>query len=68
MIENDLEAIQAKWLQMCGPCDAGLPTACTHPSDDYRPVMLRLIEEVDDLRDRLVEAEARAIDAVRMGW
>jgi hypothetical protein len=46
----DLDAIEDKWLQQCGSCDAGLPLSCSHPSEDYRPVMLRLVSEIRRLR------------------
>lgn len=47
----DLEEIKTKWLNQCGACDAGLPEyGCTHPDEDYRPVMLRLVEEIERLR------------------
>jgi hypothetical protein len=45
----DLEEIKAKWLNVCGACDAGIGE-CTHPSGDYRPVMLELVEEIERLR------------------
>lgn len=50
MYEFDLEAIKAKWLGMCGACDAGLPMGCSCTGDDPRPVMLLLIEEIERLR------------------
>lgn len=47
----DLEAIQEKWLKQCGPCDLGMPEyGCTHPTEDYRPVMMSLVEEIERLR------------------
>lgn len=46
MSEDELQAIEQKWLQMCGYCDAGLPMECTHPVDDYRPVILRLLHDL----------------------
>jgi hypothetical protein len=46
----DLDAIKKEWLNPCGACDAGLPMACTHPSGDYRPVMLSLVDEIGRLR------------------
>lgn len=45
----DLEAISRKWLSLCGACDGGLTTNCTHPDEDYRPVMLSLVEVVAPL-------------------
>jgi hypothetical protein len=45
----DLDAISAKWLTQCGPCDAGLPTACTCPGEDPRPVILELVRELEVL-------------------
>jgi hypothetical protein len=47
---DDLDAIEDKWLQQCGSCDAGLPLSCSHPSEDYRPVMLTLVTEIRRLR------------------
>lgn len=45
----DLEAIKAKWLKICGACDAGVGE-CSHPVEDYRPVVLELVREVERLR------------------
>lgn len=53
----DLDAISATWLQVCGPCDIGIHSVCTHPNEDYRPVMLALVEEIADLRLRLLDAQ-----------
>jgi hypothetical protein len=53
----DLAAIEAKWLQQCGACDAGLPTACTHPAEDYRPVIAGLVAEIQRVR-KLTEVPA----------
>jgi hypothetical protein len=50
----DLEAITEKWLQVCGPCDAGLAGHCAHPDEDYRPAMLSLVREVERLRNDVV--------------
>jgi hypothetical protein len=57
MSDLDLDAITAKWLQPCGSCDGGLPMNCTHPTDDYRPVMASLVAEVERLRKQLAEAQ-----------
>lgn len=46
----NLEAVEARWLQMCGSCDGGLPMSCTHPDEDYRPVMAALVDEIKRLR------------------
>jgi hypothetical protein len=48
--DADTDAIRETWLQVCGPCDAGLPGECSHPDEDYRPTMLALVTEVDRLR------------------
>jgi hypothetical protein len=50
MTDEELAAIEARWLQLCGSCDAGLPMACTHPDEDYRPVIAALVAEVRQLR------------------
>lgn len=49
-LDLDLDAIQAKWLRVCGPCDAGYPTTCSHPDEDYRPVIAELVAEVERLK------------------
>lgn len=54
----DLEAISEKWLQVCPVCDGGLPSICTHPDEDYRPVMLELVREIERLR-RIVNTAYR---------
>lgn len=51
MPDLDLEAIKRTWLNQCGPCDYGMPECgCTHPQEDYRPVILSLVREVERLR------------------
>lgn len=45
----ELDEIKDKWLRQCGPCDAGLPAECTHPDEDYRPVILDLVREIERL-------------------
>lgn len=51
MTDLDLEEIKRRWLNQCGPCDYGMPEyGCTHPSDDYRPVIMSLVLEVERLR------------------
>lgn len=47
---DDLLARAAPFLNVCGSCDAGLPTSCTYPKGDFRPVMLDLVREVERLR------------------
>ena len=51
---TDLEAIKEKWLRICPMDDAGFPGTCTHPDEDYRPVMLELVREVESLRHQLM--------------
>lgn len=46
----DLGTIKNKWLRHCGACDAGLPMSCVCPTEDYRPVMLELVREIERLR------------------
>ena len=46
---DDLQALKDKWLGICGACDAGIG-GCSHPDGDYRPVMLKLVREVERLR------------------
>jgi hypothetical protein len=54
----DLEVITEKWLRVCGQCDAGvIGSPCTHPDEDYRPVIAGLIAEVARLRDREVSGD-----------
>lgn len=44
----DLEAIKREWLNQCGPCDYGMPEyGCSHPAEDYRPVLMELVREVE---------------------
>lgn len=50
MSELDLGKIRDRWLGVCAACDAGLAANCTHPEDDYRPVILALVLEVEELR------------------
>ena len=51
MPDLDIDSIAEKWLNQCGPCDFGMPEyGCTHPREDYRPVLMSLVEEVKRLR------------------
>lgn len=47
--ELDLNEVRP-WLRLCGSCDAGLPMGCTCPSADPRPMILRLVQEIERLR------------------
>ncbi len=47
---NDLFSRAAPFLNQCGPCGYGLPTSCTCPAGDWRPVMAELVREVERLR------------------
>jgi hypothetical protein len=49
---EDVLVQAAPFLELCGSCDAGLPMNCTCPSEDYRPVMLELVREIERLRAR----------------
>ena len=54
----DLEAIKSEWLNQCGPCDYGMPEyGCSHPAEDYRPVLMELVREVERLRALTRSAE-----------
>jgi hypothetical protein len=63
----DTEAVAEKWLQQCGPCDIGMPSGCTHPDEDYRPVMAALVEELERTRrgaqtlGHIVEQQGRMV-------
>lgn len=54
----DLEAIANEFINQCGSCDVGMPTACTCSKQDFRPVMLKLIRELERTRKALDEAIA----------
>lgn len=46
----DLDAISREWLNQCGPHDFGVTTAgCACPDGDPRPVISRLVTEVERL-------------------
>jgi hypothetical protein len=54
----DLQEVRATWLQQCGPCDYGVTSApCNCPPGDYRSVLLRAVDELDALRERVRVAE-----------
>jgi hypothetical protein len=55
----DLASIKSEFLELCGPCDAGIPGRCTCPGD-YRPTMLALVTEVERLRAEVAELEKMA--------
>lgn len=54
---DDLGAIEAKWLQLCAACDAGLSMSCTCPDGDPRNVISNLVDEVRSLRAQLTFAD-----------
>ena len=58
----DLEAIKEKWLKLCGACDVGIGE-CNHPAEDYRPVMLALVRELEKLPRSLTDDERRFLAA-----
>lgn len=49
MDKLDIWAIRAKWLRMCGHCDAGLPMGCDCPPDDERNVIMELVDHLEVL-------------------
>lgn len=56
-MDEDLRAIEEKFLYQCGSCDLGLVEfGCTCPEGDYRPVMSQLVAEVHMLRATLRRA------------
>lgn len=65
-MRNNLAGIEAKWLQQCGACDAGIGS-CSHPDADYRPTMSALVTEVEHLRAKLDEAQLSSIEARNPG-
>lgn len=57
----DLDAIAAEWLKQCGPHDYGVDTAgrnCLESGEDPRPVISRLVAEVERLRGAIARVEA----------
>lgn len=57
----DLDEITEKWLNECGACDFGLSEyGCHCPADEenYRPVMLTLVREVQRLQAELARWES----------
>ena len=50
MSSEDVIKRAEPFLQQCGSCDAGLLMSCTCPQQDFRPVMLDLVREVERLR------------------
>ena len=61
----DLDAIRAKWLQVCGACDAGIGE-CSHPDEDYRPVILDLLTSLTEAREQT--ARTRAVVQAAKAW
>jgi len=45
----ELLARARTYLQLCGSCDAGLPTGCTCPRGDARTMIAALVDEVEHL-------------------
>lgn len=57
MTTNDIDAIRAEWLHLCGLCDAGVQMECTCPKGDVRPVVSALCEEIEQLRPAIEAAQ-----------
>lgn len=41
------DTIRHGWLNLCAPCDAGMPAACTCPRADPRSVIRALCDALD---------------------
>lgn len=63
MNAEELAGIEEKWLQQCGPCDGGLPMSCTHPTEDYRPVISDLLAAVRE-RDNTIARVRDIVESV----
>lgn len=37
------------WMTPCGSCDCGLPTGCSCPTGDPRPLIMFLVSEIERL-------------------
>lgn len=64
----DVAAVEATWLQQCGPCDGGLPMACVCSDADPRPVIASLLAALDEARaevERLREQVSTARQSAR---
>lgn len=49
--DEELDRIRSEWTSQCGPCDYGMPEyGCMCPSGDPRPVVAKLLWEIDRLR------------------
>src|ERR1051325_1725712 len=46
----DLEAISAEFLNECGICNHGIGSSCRCSKQDFRPTMLALIRELEQVR------------------
>jgi len=58
-LERDLLTRASRFMAQCGPCDFGLAEfGCSHPDEDYRPVVADLVTEVERLRKKLRHFEA----------
>lgn len=58
----DVAAIEATWLQQCGPCDGGLPMGCVCSDADPRPVIASLLAALDEARAEVVAQATRIED------
>jgi hypothetical protein len=47
---GDILAAAEPFMRVCGSCDAGLPMNCTCPPGDPRPIVSRLVAEIERLR------------------
>lgn len=57
----DLDAIEEKWLRLCGACDAGLSTSCVCAEGDPRNVIASLVDEVKRVRGLQSEEQRREL-------
>ncbi len=48
--DAELAAIASQWTSQCGGCDYGLPYGCQCPTGDPRPVVAKLLGEIERLR------------------
>lgn len=63
----DLTAIRKEWLNQCGPCDYGLvEMGCACPVGDYRPIIVKLADEVERLT-KAVQSQTAVANAALAG-
>lgn len=59
--DAELAEVAATWTAQCGPCDYGLSYPCACPTGDPRPVVSKLLGEIERLKAAEALVAARVL-------